>query len=264
MNGLYRPLMVAALSMLAACGAKPPSGAQFEATLPASWERQAPGANSMIHWHLDLLPGGRYQLRMVYTDRPSPNQFDAVGRWSYDPARGVVVLEQDSEPPLEFALREGGRGLYKLDDSGKVDDSPLNPPLQRLAVAALIEPVLQLPVQLRGTYWKLVHLGGAPVPPATDLRRQPSLVFSEGEDRVSGSGGCNRFTGGFTLSGSNLSFAPLASTRMACLDGAQIENAYFLALSGVASYRIEGEALELRDAAGGLVVRFEKAEAPAQ
>jgi uncharacterized lipoprotein YbaY len=31
--------------------------------LPASYEREIPGANSLILWHLDLLPEGRYQLR---------------------------------------------------------------------------------------------------------------------------------------------------------------------------------------------------------
>lgn len=264
MQRLYRMITVAGLALLAACGKQPPSEAQFQATLPASWERQAPGANSMIHWHLDLLPGGQYQLRTVYTDKAPPNQFDSVGSWSYDATQGVVVLQQDSEPPLQFAVRDGGQSLLKLDDQGKQADPKLNAPLQRLPAAALIQPEVAQPVPLRGTYWKLVELGGSPVPAAQDRLREPSLLLAEGEDRASGSGGCNRFSGGFKLEGERLSFLPMAATRMACLQGGQIESGYLLALSGVASYRLRGGSLELLDAAGGLVVRFEQAEAPQQ
>lgn len=263
MNSRYRPILMAALALLAACGGKPPSGAQFEATLPASWEREAPGANSLIHWHLDLLPGGQYQLRTVYTDKPQPNQFDTVGSWSYDAAQGVVVLEQETQPPLQFAVRDGGQSLHKLDDQGKPIESELNTPLKRLPAAVLIQPQLAPAVELRGTYWKLVELGGSPVAAVEDRRREPGITFAVDEDRVSGSGGCNRFSGGFTLDGEKLTFAPLAATKMACLNGGEIEGGYLLALAGVAGYRIDGTKLELLDAAGGLVARFEQAEAPA-
>jgi hypothetical protein len=68
-----------------------------------------------------------------------------------------------------------------------------------------------------------------------------SLVGGSGQtlllDRghASGSGGCNRFAGGYELEGERLSFKPLASTRMACDPTVmQAESDYFLALGRTA------------------------------
>ena len=118
------------------------------------------------------------------------------------------------------------------------------------------------PAALRTTYWKLVTLGGSPVKPAADPQREPHLVFAADADRVAGSGGCNRLSGTFTLEGEKLAFGPLMSTRMACAAGGEIEPVFHIALGGVAAYLIMGDTLEMRDAAGGLVLRFQAVMPP--
>ena len=70
------------------------------------------------------------------------------------------------------------------------------------------------PVTLAYTQWTLVELDGKPVEIAAD-QLAPSLVLDLEEARVTGSGGVNRLTGQFALSGDELRFGPLATTRMA-------------------------------------------------
>jgi heat shock protein HslJ len=109
---------------------------------------------------------------------------------------------------------------------------------------------------LRNTYWKLVRLGDAPVE-VVEQQQEPNLVLAGDQPRVSGSGGCNRLTGGFTLDGSKLKFTGMASTMMACLEAGEQETRFLQMLGKVQGYRIEGNHLELLDAGGTVLARFE-------
>ena len=78
--------------------------------------------------------------------------------------------------------------------------------------------------------------------------------------RVTGFTGCNTLAGTYKHDGSGaLVFGPLITTRMACVaDTANAQEAVFVkALQGINSYRIVGDSLELRDAAGSTRIRFE-------
>jgi len=110
--------------------------------------------------------------------------------------------------------------------------------------------------ELRNTYWKLVEAGGQPVTTGPD-RREAQMTLSLEDMRVKGFSGCNGFSGTYTVSGNNLTFGNVMSTKMACADGMNVENRFFAAMSATATYAIAGERLELRDAAGKVVARFE-------
>lgn len=100
-------------------------------------------------------------------------------------------------------------------------------------------------VTLAYTGWTLVELDGEPVEIAAD-ELTPTLVLDLEEARVTGSGGVNRLTGHFALSGSELRFGPLATTRMAGPESAmQREAAFLAALERVTSYALEGRTLTL-------------------
>jgi putative lipoprotein len=74
---------------------------------------------------------------------------------------------------------------------------------------------------------------------------------------VSGLGGCNRFRGSYSSSGSNLRFGPLAATRIACVPAMMNQEArFFAALAGVRSTRIEGPFLLLYSADGTQLVKL--------
>ena len=107
-------------------------------------------------------------------------------------------------------------------------------------------------------YWVLTALNGKPVV-ATDppRQREPSLVLHTENQRVAGSTGCNRLAGSYTLKGSELTFGTLAGTMMACVEGMETEKAYLEALAQVRRWRIAGIHLELMDATGAVLARFE-------
>jgi heat shock protein HslJ len=100
-------------------------------------------------------------------------------------------------------------------------------------------------VTLAYTEWTLVELEGEPVEIGAD-ELAPSLVLDLEEARVTGSGGVNRLTGQFALSGDELRFGTLATTRMAGPENAMRREAAFLAaLDRVTSYALDGRTLTL-------------------
>ncbi|HWP11745.1 MAG TPA: META domain-containing protein, partial [Ramlibacter sp.] len=109
---------------------------------------------------------------------------------------------------------------------------------------------------LRGTYWKLVRLGETPVQ-AAEKQREPHLIFANHEPRVSGSGGCNRVSGSFELDADKLRLGHMAGTKMACLDSMEQEHRFLQSIEKVERYRISGSHLEMLDAAGTVIARFE-------
>jgi heat shock protein HslJ len=86
------------------------------------------------------------------------------------------------------------------------------------------------------------------------------------EGRISGSGGCNSYSGSYTANAGQLKVGPVATTRRACADpeGVMAQEAAFLrALETVTSARREGLRLELRTSAGALAVTMVQAAAGA-
>jgi heat shock protein HslJ len=68
-------------------------------------------------------------------------------------------------------------------------------------------------------------------------------VFEDGT--VSGSAGCNNYTGGYKTDGSSMSIGPLAATKMFCEGAMDQETAYFILLGQVDSYKVSGNDLTL-------------------
>jgi heat shock protein HslJ len=114
---------------------------------------------------------------------------------------------------------------------------------------------------LEDTEWRLVELGGRAIEVAKPEQR-PTLRLDAKERHAGGTGGCNRFGGGYRLEGAELRFAELASTMMACEQGMETEAAYHAALGKVRGWRTAGSRLELLDEAGGVLAGFEAAPAP--
>ncbi len=77
--------------------------------------------------------------------------------------------------------------------------------------------------------------------------------------RLSGSGGCNAFSGAFALGKDSVRIGPLVPIGKPCLTlpGAQ-EDRFFNALEGTRAAHLEGDQLVLMDAAGHQLARFLK------
>ncbi|HJY78068.1 MAG TPA: META domain-containing protein [Burkholderiales bacterium] len=109
---------------------------------------------------------------------------------------------------------------------------------------------------LENTYWRLDWLAGAAVSTAPGAR-EPHFVLHRDGRRVTGSGGCNRFTGSYDLSGERLSFGKMAGTMMACQESMETERAFLQALGKAQTALVREQQLELLDAAGNTLARFE-------
>lgn len=93
---------------------------------------------------------------------------------------------------------------------------------------------------LIGTEWLLTDLAGTPVVPNSTA----SLSFLD-SGRAAGNASCNRFTGGVESTGTAIKFSQLASTRMACADGAVSaqEDLYLKALGAATRFERKGDSL---------------------
>lgn len=104
---------------------------------------------------------------------------------------------------------------------------------------------------IKGTSWLVTSIHGTPVLAGA----QPTVDFG-GDLTVSGSTGCNRFTGSYTTSGSTLAVGPVAMTMMACTEVGVMEQetAFSQALSAASSFRGDSEQLELLDKSGEVLL----------
>jgi heat shock protein HslJ len=95
---------------------------------------------------------------------------------------------------------------------------------------------------LRDTRWVLRELAGRPAAPTQEER---FLFLSRHEGRAEGRGGCNRFSGPFSVAAvGELRLGPLTTTRAACPD-LTAESEFLQALNQTERYRIKGDTLEL-------------------
>ncbi len=105
---------------------------------------------------------------------------------------------------------------------------------------------------LAGTPWLLATLDG--YPPVTGS--QVTLNF-DASGRVSGTDGCNRFFGPYTVDGNALTFGPLAGTMMACPPEIMTQaSAFSKALAGTKTFAIADSVLTLSDAGGTALASF--------
>jgi heat shock protein HslJ len=170
----------------------------------------------------------------------------AMTMMACEPERSAVERAFTAALEAAVAFAIAGDRLDLADADGRVV-------LRFRAVPALV---------LAGTSWiaTMINNGRGGV---ASLVEGTVVTAEFGTDgRVAGSGGCNRFSGEYTLEGDGLAIGPIASTRMACLEPEGVgeqENAYFAALGRTASWSFREERLQLRAADGALQVELRRA-----
>jgi heat shock protein HslJ len=94
---------------------------------------------------------------------------------------------------------------------------------------------------LTGKVWALTELKGAPLTAGVGISAQ---FTSDG--KVSGSAGCNRYTGTYTVSSNSITFSSMATTMMMCDESVMAqESAYLSALGEAKTYTVKGDQLTL-------------------
>jgi len=133
-----------------------------------------------------------------------------------------------------------------------------------IAQAAIAEsPVNQShPIQMaqastiKGS-WRLANMTAGSLP--TPMLPIGDLTAEFRDAKVGGSGGCNRFNGGYSTKGSQLKIGPLASTFKACEESVMTqETRYLQALQGAQRYQVNQDGLQIfyKTKAGTGVLRF--------
>jgi heat shock protein HslJ len=119
-----------------------------------------------------------------------------------------------------------------------------------LAAAALVLPMSATRAQgasaaIEGTAWLVEDIAGRGV-----IDRAQTTISFDTPGRVSGSTGCNRYTGVATLEGEALRFGQLARTQRACVPALMDQEQKFLAaMDAVRSYSVSANGwLRLRGA----------------
>ena len=108
---------------------------------------------------------------------------------------------------------------------------------------------------LGGTGWRAVEIEGR----ATDPEVASTLAF-EGDQRASGSTGCNRYTAPLSVTGTSIRLDVIAMTRRACPPAVMDQETRFtVALEAARGYRQEGDGLTLLDEQGRPLLRFTRA-----
>ncbi|WP_413615357.1 META domain-containing protein [Halomonas cupida] len=240
-------------AMLAGCAADGHSrNGSAEASLgelPASFQGDLPCADCAgIRHQLSLLPDGVYSLNTTYLGEGEEARFHEQGKWSLDGSGDTLTLD-DGEQPRKWRVEDAST-LEALDLEGNEIESTLDYTLKR--TDGFVTDSLE------NTYWKLIELDGKSIDMA-EGQREPHLVLHAEDARVAGSTGCNRLMGGYEKNGDSLRFSQVATTMMACINGtdADVEPRFLEVLEETASYRVLADHLELHDADGEVLARFE-------
>ncbi len=133
---------------------------------------------------------------------------------------------------------------YRIDGSGLV--------LLDADGATLLTYGEVKPAPLTGTAWNLVTYNTGSALSSTIAGTEITATFSQ-DGKISGSSGCNSYSGTYTTEGDSMRISDVAGTMMACSDPKGImeqESAYLAALGRVAAYEIDGTDLVLSDDQG--------------
>lgn len=102
---------------------------------------------------------------------------------------------------------------------------------------------------LAGTRWAVQSIDGRPT-----QMRAPSVEFAP-EDRISGAGGCNRYSGLYEAAGGAIDVRALGRTEMACdTNLMRQEDAFFAVLDRAERYRREADRLVITAEDGSALV----------
>ncbi len=171
-------------------------------------------------------------------------------------------LQVKENPDDAYTLFSGSIEDFEYDPGFEyelqVDASEVeNPPADGSAsYYTLIEIVSQTRV-LQGNIWVLSQYRGTDGEMVDTLPDQQVTAEFDGEN-LSGSAGCNSYSGPYTVDGSTMTLGPMISTMMACAQQSVMdqEAAFTGQLDQVVSYDIVDDQLQLSNADGEVILSF--------
>ncbi|HEU5135000.1 MAG TPA: META domain-containing protein [Steroidobacteraceae bacterium] len=235
---------------------RPPEGHASISVTVSYGAQTPPPAGAELHLSLEDVsradaPAHVISATSVSSSLSSPLEFEIT----YDPS----VIIANHRYVVRARVMKDGAELFVSDKAypvlGAANITHLHV-LMRRASAATSPASDQSTAQLENTYWKLMTLGDEKVASPAGAREIHFVMQSEGH-RVHGFAGCNGMMGSYTLNATRLAFSQMGGTMMACTNGMELEQKFHQVFPRVAAWKIEGESLQLLDAAGTVLATFE-------
>lgn len=192
---------------------------------------------------LTLSPDGTYALQRVYWGKDQ-QVFSEKGTFTWDETGSFITL---GSPGGDLYFSVGENRLTQLDRAGnRIESEFADRHVLRKAGTRS---------DLRGTYWKLVELGGRRLETPAGGKEAHFLLLP-GSDRINGNGGCNNFMGSYEESeGSRIRFSQMATTMMACAE-VDYEPEYLGVFDTADNYALNRDTLSLNRARMAPLARF--------
>lgn len=109
---------------------------------------------------------------------------------------------------------------------------------------------------LANTKWELMYINQY----EAEQTNNPITINFEENSTYNGNGGCNGYSGEYSVNKHQLTLSPVMSTKIACAVGMKTEQHLFKLLNRVNQYKITEGQLTLMDDQGEALVHFVKAK----
>lgn len=116
--------------------------------------------------------------------------------------------------------------------------------------------------ELAGTSWEVTGYNNGKQAVVSVINGTAITAQFGADGNVSGSAGCNNYTAPYQTDGDKITIGMAAVTMKACVEPDGImeqESQYLAALQTAATYRIDGDTMELRTAEGAIAATFRRA-----
>jgi putative lipoprotein len=110
---------------------------------------------------------------------------------------------------------------------------------------------------LVGSVWRPSFMSAAELIPGVKM-----VVNFNPDGKITGSGGCNQFFGGYSVTGNTIKIGPIASTRKGCPGLIGVEAAFFAMLESAKSFEELNGTLILYDITGAKVLELAREGTP--
>lgn len=174
----------------------------------------------------------RFKRQRLYIGE-SDEVISDQGQVTWDPSGSRIALTSEDPDTESVSYQVGENILFQLDQDGNRISGDLADRYQ------LSKPYFSIAEK----YWQLVALEGKPVQTVEGQHTEPYILFHEKDQRFTGSGGCNRFQGGYELPGDGLiTIGTVSATLMMCPD-MTVEDGFSKALEQVERFTISNDTL---------------------
>jgi len=128
-----------------------------------------------------------------------------------------------------------------------------------LLTYSTVPPYQMTPAQLTGTMWYLNSFVDSQGNPWSPGSTNPISIQFADDGKVSGNGGCNSYSGSYTVSGNSITMSGFATTLMYCGEPGvmDLESSYLGVLPMMKVYKISGNELTLSDGVGKITLVYD-------